>query len=263
MTMRPDLFDHAALARNRARALRANTPDWFLISAMEDIVLGRLELVKGRFGTLVINGARHGASFREKLAARCDRLYVMDMAATGAGDVRAAEDMLPFAEGAVDAFISLSTLHTVNDLPGALIQMRRALSTGGLFLSAFWGEMTLAPLRHALMAAETDLTGGAHARIIPMVSREQMAGLMQRAGFDLPVVDSENLTVAYADLRALARDLRAMGETNCLHSRPRHAPMRHLFDRAEHHVRAISPDTDHAGRFLMPFDMVLSIGWKS
>jgi SAM-dependent methyltransferase len=144
------------------------------------------------------------------------------LGAAGA-DLVADEDRLPFADASFDLVVSAGGLATVNDLPGALAQIRRVLRPGGLFLGAIPGGMTLVELRAALIGAEAEMTGGAAARTAPMVEAQAAAGLLQRAGFANPVSDVERLTVRYPSLFGLFDDLTAMGARSVLASR---APLR-------------------------------------
>ncbi len=124
------------------------------------------------------------------------------------------------------------SLHWVNDLPGALIQLRRALRPDGLFLASVPALGTLAELRAALTEAEAALTGGAAPRVSPFPELRDCAALLQRAGFALPVADVEEMRLAYADPLALLRELRAAGEANALAQRDRRVPPRALFPTA-------------------------------
>jgi NADH dehydrogenase [ubiquinone] 1 alpha subcomplex assembly factor 5 len=128
----------------------------------------------------------------------------------------ASPEFLPLAPGSVDAVLSCLALHWVNDLPGALLQLRHALKPDGLLLAALLGGETLQELRAALLEAELAEEGGAGPRVSPMAELRDMAGLLQRAGFAMPVADLDTITVTYADALALMRDLRRMGETNAL-----------------------------------------------
>ena len=128
---------------------------------------------------------------------------------------------MPFAAGSLDLVVSALALQFVNDLPGALIQIRRALKPDGLFLAALIGGDSLTELRSAFAAAEVEVEGGISPRVAPFADIRELGGLLQRAGFALPVVDSERVAVRYDSALALMRDLRRMGATNILHERQR------------------------------------------
>ena len=132
----------------------------------------------------------------------------------------------------LDLAVSILSLQEANDIPGMLIQIRRALRPDGLFLGAMAGSGTLAELRESLLAAESELYGGASPRVIPFADVRDVGALLQRAGFALPVADVEAITVRYDDMFALMRDLRAMGVTNALAARSRRPATRELFVRA-------------------------------
>jgi SAM-dependent methyltransferase len=144
------------------------------------------------------------------------------MAALNGGPCLAGdEEFLPFAPGSFDLVVANCALHWVNDLPGALIQLRRVLRPDGLFLASLPALGTLGSLRSALTEAEANLTGGASPRVSPFPELRDCAALLQRAGFALPVADAEDIDLLYADRLALLRDLRAAGETSALVQRPR------------------------------------------
>ncbi len=142
------------------------------------------------------------------------------------------EEFLPFADGRFDLIISLLNLHWVNDLPGALIQINRALKADGLFLAALFGGGTLGELRGALLQAELEIEGGASPRVAPFADLTDLGGLLQRAGFALPVVDSDVLTVRDCDPFDLMRELRGMGETNPMLQRLSRPTRRATIERA-------------------------------
>jgi SAM-dependent methyltransferase len=154
--------------------------------------------------------------------------------ARGAGGlaVAADEEVLPFAPGSFDLIVANLSLHWVNDLPGALIQLRRALRPDGLFLASLPGLGTLQPLRQALAEAEAALRGGLSPRISPFPELRDGAGLLQRAGFALPVADAEEVPLAYRTPLAILRDLRAAGEGNAVLARDPRTPPRALFPMA-------------------------------
>ena len=165
------------------------------------------------------------------------------------------EEFLPFAPGSFDLVVASLSLHWVNDLPGALIQLRLALRPGGLLLASLPALGTLAELRQALTEAEAALTGGAAPRVSPFAELRDCAALLQRAGFALPVADVEDLRLLYADPFALLRDLRAAGETNALRERDRRVPPRALFPAA----LAGLPQCD--GRVAVTLRLACMTGW--
>ncbi len=146
--------------------------------------------------------------------------------------VAADEECLPFAAGSFDLVVANLSLHWVNDLPGALLQLRQALRPEGLLLASLPVLGTLAEFRAALTEAEAEITGGASPRVSPFPELRDCAHLLQRAGFAMPVADLDEIRLLYADPFALLRDLRAAGETNAITHRSRTVPARALFPAA-------------------------------
>ena len=146
--------------------------------------------------------------------------------------VVADEEALPFADASLDLVVSGLSLQLVNDLPGALVQIRRALKPDGLLLASLLGGATLQELREAWLAAEAEISGGASPRVAPFADVRDMGALLQRAGFALPVVDSETVTVTYANPLALMQEIKAMGASNMLLARRRTPVTRGLLLRA-------------------------------
>jgi len=173
--------------------------------------------------------------------------------------VAADEEFLPFAAESFDLIVANLSLHGINDLPGALIQIRRSLVPDGLFLASLPALGTLAELRAALTAAEDALSGGASPRVAPFPDLRDGAALLQRAGFALPVVDSDRVVARYADLPRLTRDLRAFGATNALVARSRAPVRREIFARAQavYAERFADPD----GRLRATFETLWLSGW--
>lgn len=158
-----------------------------------------------------------------------------------------------------DCILSMGELHCANDLPGMLIQMRRALRPDGVFLAAFAGGETLRELRAALMQGEISATGGASPRVYPFVDKHQMAGLMQRAGFTLPVVDSEILTISYRDIFHVMADIRGMGESNALNDCHKAMSSSRLFFEAAKFYQDRFAEAD--GRVAASYEIIFVIGW--
>ena len=166
---------------------------------------------------------------------------------------------MPFEPESLDLVVSLLSLQAMNDIPGMLVQIRRALRPDGLFLGAFAGAGTLAELRECLLAAETELHGGASPRVTPFTDVRDAGALLQRAGFALPVADVETVTVRYDDMFGLMADLRAMGETSALADRSRRPGTRDLFARAAEIYAERFVDAD--GRVRASFSIVWLSGW--
>jgi SAM-dependent methyltransferase len=255
------IFDRALIRARLSRAAKAGAED-FLLHAAADEICERLGLVKRDFPAVVEIG-----SLSPKLAARLQhqgRLIVRmaplaELAGNAALSLVGDEEALPFAEARFDLAVSVLSLQTVNDLPGALIQIRRILKPDGLFLGCLLGGGSLAELRSALGAAESELYGGISPRVAPFVDVREMGGLLQRAGLALPVADSEPLTVRYRDMFALMADLRAMGATNALLARLRKPSSRRLFLRAAEIYAERFSDPD--GRVRATFELIFVSGW--
>jgi SAM-dependent methyltransferase len=173
--------------------------------------------------------------------------------------VLADEEFLPFRDSAFDLVVSGLSLHFVNDLPGALVQIRRALKPDGLFVAAMLGGQTLSELRHAFFLAEDEVQGGASPRVAPFADIRDLGGLLQRAGFALSVTDADVFTVAYPSPLRLMQELKAMGASNILVARRRRFTTRRTLTRAaEIYVeRFARPD----GRVPATFEIVTLTGW--
>ena len=260
------LFDRALLDRRRGRALRAGTPvaDFLLRAAVDDLV-DRLMAVKRVFA--------RAADIATPLPLLADRLADSDQVETVFRLARSPEarglrpsplvvgdeEMLPFRPESLDLAVSALDLHFANDLPGALVQIRRALKPDGLFLAALLGGDTLSELREAFTTAEAELTGGASPRVAPFAELRVLGALLQRAGFALPVIDQDRLTVRYATMFDLMRDLRAMGATNALVERSRRPLGRAVLIRAAEVYAERFADAD--GRVRATFDLIWLSGW--
>ncbi|WP_419694790.1 methyltransferase domain-containing protein [Mesorhizobium muleiense] len=168
-------------------------------------------------------------------------------------------ETVPFEPESLDLAVSLLSLQAMNDIPGMLVQVRRALKPDGLFLGAFAGAGTLSELRECLLAAETEFYGGASPRVIPFTDVRDAGALLQRAGLALPVADVETVTVRYDSLFGLMADLRAMGETSALIDRSRRPATRKLFARAAEIYAERFSDAD--GRVRASFPIVWMSGW--
>ena len=170
------------------------------------------------------------------------------------------EEFLPFKERSLDLVISNSSLHWVNDLPGALMQIQRALKPDGLFLATMLGGETLKELRHALTQAEIEVEDGLSPRVSPLTEVKDAGNLLGRAGFTLPVADTETITVSYADPLKLMADLRGMGETNANAHRRTSFTRRQTLLRTAEIYKDIFADDD--GRLSATFDIIYLTGWS-
>jgi len=255
------IIDKAVLDRRRQRALRAATPGaTFLLEAVADDLSERLATVKRRFARAVEIGSPLPLVAERLLASgQIDRLWRLDRLAETGADLIGDEEVLPFAPASLDLLVSALALQFTGDLPGALAQIRRALRPDGLLLAALLGGETLTELRTSLAAAEAELTGGASPRVAPFAELRTAGALLQRAGFALPVIDQDRLTVRYGDMFGLLRDLRAMGATNALVERSRRPLPRAVLTRAAaiYGERFADPD----GRVRATFDVISLSGW--
>jgi SAM-dependent methyltransferase len=256
----PVIFDRRLLRERRRRAM-ALMPADFLLARVAEELKERLEGVLRHFD-LAADVATPGDHVRAALAAsgKVGRVIAVDrLAAATPLTVAADEEALPFRDGSLDLVVSALALHFVNDLPGTLIQIRRALKPDGLFLAAMLGGETLTELRRAFAEAEVELEGGISPRVVPFPDLRDLGALLQRAGFALPVADIERVTVRYPTVFALMHDLRRMGATNALIER-RRVPLRRatLMRMAEIYARRFA---DPDGRLRATFEIVWLSGW--
>ena len=266
----PQIFDRALLWERRRRLVAragqggGNVPD-FLLQHVCDDICERLSFVQRTFASALVAGALNGVAGRA-LIERCGVSKVVDVepvaglrAQCSGEPVAGDEEALPVQGEAFDLAISALALQFVNDLPGALAQIRRALKPDGLFVGVILGGATLRELREAMLMAEGELTGGASPRVAPFADVRDAGGLLQRAGFALPVSDAETVTVSYASALDLMRELKAMGATNVLHERSRVPMTRGLLFRAAEIYGARFGGDD--GRVPATFEFVTVTGW--
>jgi len=249
----PILFDRSLLELHRARAERLAVPgsDFLLARTIEDM-MDRLSTVNRHFE----QGADIG-TLSPALAAA--------LGESGQGGtvqrVRLGEnEHLPIEPGSIDLAVSALTFQWVNDLPGLLAQIKRALKPDGLLLATLVGGETLHELRAVLTEAESDIRGGAAPRVAPFADVRDIGALLQRAGFALPVTDADRITVRYDSLFDLMRDLRAMGATNVLIARDPRPLTRAILVRAAALYAERYADTD--GRIRATFELIALSGWS-
>ncbi|WP_200941245.1 MULTISPECIES: methyltransferase domain-containing protein [unclassified Methylobacterium] len=254
----PPLFDTGLARRRLARAHRAGYADFLLRRVVDDLD-DRLGAVLRTFTEAVDLGTPASLA-AERLRASGRVGHVTRLAPRAeAGAVLADPEALPLAPARFDLAVSLLALQHVNDLPGALAQLRRALRPDGLFIGCLLGGRTLTELRQVFGQAESEVEGGVSPRVAPFAEVREMGSLLQRAGFALPVTDVETVTVRYRDPIALMHDLRAMGLTNVLVDR-RRTPLRRdtlLRAAALYAERFADPD----GRLRASFEILWLSGW--
>jgi SAM-dependent methyltransferase len=254
----PVIFDRTLLRARRARAA-ALGPATFLIDRVADDMAGRLSAVLRQFGIAADIGTPTDAVCRA-LAGRVGTIVATDPGASGgAFAVAADEEALPFRDGSLDLAVSALALQFVNDLPGTLVQIRRALKPDGLFLAAMIGGESLVELREAFAQAESEIEGGVSPRVAPFADLRDLGALLQRAGFALPVTDIDRVTVRYATPLALMHDLRRMGAANALAER-RRTPLRRTTLRRLFEIYA-ERFADADGRIRATFEIVWLSGW--
>lgn len=263
-----EVFDRALLRLRRDRAaLRAADYD-FLLRDVADRLMDRMDVIRRPFARVLDMGSYHGV-LAQKICARAgtETVFACDlsprMAAAVPAPVMAAaadEEYLPFAAQSFDAVVSNLSLHWVNDLPGALLQLRRALRPDGLFMAAVLGGESLRELRDCLMTAEVNVTGGASPRVSPFIDLRDMGALLQRGGFALPVVDSDMITVDYSHPIKLMQDLRGMGASNAVFQRLKVPTQRRVIMEAARIYQEKYGDEN--GRVPATFQVIYAIGWS-
>lgn len=274
------IFDRRILRRRRDRAAAGFDGFDFLQRRVGEMTADCLDDIRRRFPLALDLGCRTGqlaaileeqdgfrggietlvqSDLSENMARRAGAGGAGFAGAGGSPAVAADEEFLPFAEQRFDLVISCLALHWVNDLPGALIQICRSLKPDGLFLGAFLGGATLGELRRALIDAETELEGGASPRVSPFADVRDGGDLLQRAGFQLPVANTEMLEVSYASPAALLQDLRGMGESNAVLARKRTPMRKATLARALGLYQERLGDAD--GRVTAAFEVIFLTGW--
>ncbi len=263
----PQIFDQKLIRERRNRIAAqgdAELPD-FLLSRVADDFADRLSIVRRDFAVAASVGAYHGL-----LAARLRQLpnigEIVDvepsercLELSTAQKVAAKDDALPFAPQSLDLVVSGLSLYLINDIPGVLAQINRALKPDGLFLGALLGGETLRELRESWLLAEEELYGGASPRVAPFADVRELGSLLQRAGFALPVADSDPVRVTYGSPLALMRDLKAMAASNMLIERSRKPVSRRLLLRAAEVYQESFGLPD--GRIPATFEIITLTGW--
>jgi SAM-dependent methyltransferase len=246
----PILFDRALLRARQARAARLGAATFLLDRVVEDL-LERLGAVLRDF-TDVADVGSPGGALAAALSQRFSGPSHVDL-------LGAEHERLALAPETLDLAVSALALQFVNDLPGVLAQIRRALKPDGLLLAAMIGGDTLTELRQSFAAAEAECEGGVSPRVAPFADLRDIGALLQRAGLALPVTDVDRVVVRYDSAFALMADLRRMGATNILIERRRTATRRATMLRMAQIYSERFADAD--GRIRATFDLVWLSGW--
>ncbi len=262
-----EIFDRALVRRRRMAAAASFDSYAFLYDRAAQDIVERLSTTTQSYPLVLDMSSRKGRFLRAvqdepALSQRIDTVVAMDYAKSllaRGPSVVADEEALPFAPMSFSLAVNLLSLHAVNDIPGALLQIRHVLKSGGLFLAALFGGKTLFELRSIMAEAESETSGGASPRIAPFMMLADAAGLLGRAGFVQQVADSDQITATYENAFALMRDIRGMGEANSLLERRRVPLCRATLQRtaelyADRHAR---PD----GRISASFEILYLTGW--
>ncbi|MGB0552341.1 MAG: methyltransferase domain-containing protein [Alphaproteobacteria bacterium] len=262
----PDIFDRDLLRRRRDRAAAHFATHDFLIREVGERLSDRLLDIARQFPLALDLGARSGG-FGPVAGGPggVEHVISCDLSERMIGDVDGPSvvgdaEFLPFADQKFDLVFSNLDLHWVNDLPGSLVQIARALKSDGLFLGAIFGGDTLHELRDVLMSAELELTSGASPRVSPFAELRDAGGLLQRGGFALPVADADNITVTYDNIFRLMADLRGMGESNVVREKLNAPTRRGIFLRAAELYAERYAEAD--GQIHATFQIVYLHGWS-
>ena len=258
------IFNRTLHARRRGRAARRFSDFSFLKQIAAEDFVSRLGAINRRFERVLDLGAHDGLLRRTLrndaiVGPRLGSIVTADMSCAFGPDVVVDEERLPFADASFDLVVSALSLHWVNDLPGALIQIRRILKPDGLFIGTVLGGRTLSELRQALLSAEEEVRGGAANRISPFLDVIDGAGLLQRTGFAMPVADNDARTVRYGHPLRLLQDIRGMGETAAFADAAAPALTRQILLRMVSVYAGRFSDED--GRVRATFEFVTLSGW--
>jgi len=271
MSLPPHLFDRPLLAHRLDRAADGFSQAHFLRERAVEDLIETLSAINRQFDVALDMAARDGAFGRAildtpvagKIGLLIEGELSEKLSAQQSGHARLVmdEEALPFGDDSLNLVVNALGLHTVNDLPGVLVQVRRALKPDGLFIGSLFGGETLTELRACLMEAELEVRGGYGPRIAPFAESPDLIDLLKRTGFSMPVVDSDRVTVTYEHPLRLMADLRMMGESNILLQRPRKGLNRAILEKAS--ALYFERHADAEGRIVATFEIITLSGWKA
>ncbi|MAY99753.1 MAG: SAM-dependent methyltransferase [Micavibrio sp.] len=246
-----NVFDLQKLRHNKQLSLKGFDAHDFLFSFAAESINDRFSDIKRDFEQGLLIGRRG-----EDLIGKPEAVAEM----TVYDDLSADLEDLSLEANSLDCVIGNMCQHHVNDLPGHLIQINRALKPDGLFIGAMIGGESLFELKESFMAVEMALYGGAAPHIHPFADKQQMGALMQRAGFALPVVDSDLITVSYTDIYKLMKDVKGMGEGYALNVSPRHYSHA-FFEQVDSYYKEHFKDDEDETRIQATFEIIYLLGW--
>lgn len=254
------VFDRQQILYKRSRKFQKSDKNpYFLHDWASQELSDRLLFIKKEFPTILQIGTR-GKNLKDTISGHHFFCLSDIVKNKNMIDVVYDEEFLPFKDNVFDLIVSSLNLHTVNDLPGTLLQIKKCLKLDGLFLASILGGETLFELRDCFAKAEIELSSGITPRIAPFADKQQIGALLQRAGFSLPVIDSEIIRVTYNTIFDLMHDLRGMGETNIISSRKKNFSRRELFLRAGEIYKEKYVQSD--GRIVASFEIIFMTGWS-
>ncbi len=261
------IFDRMLIRQKRDRYAAKNAEYNFLHNWTAQQITDRLKDIKRTFPLGLIMGPRFDENIHVDIintagitkSVHMDLSYNIARTHCAHTAIQADEEFLPIKSDSLDIVLTILNLHTVNDLPGALIQINRALKPDGVFIGSMLGGETLYELRESFTQAEIKLKGGISPRVAPFADKKQMGALLQRAGYALPVVDSEIVTITYDNVFKLMHDLRYMAESNSITDRSKDYPGKELIMEAARYYQENFTAAD--GKIEATFEIIFLIGW--
>ena len=254
------IFDRALIKHKRQRASRKFTDHDFLFRWSKNQLCDRLLDINRHFDTAINIGSRCPVTLEHSKINQLATMDLMDTPITPCAPyIQGTEEFLPIATKSMDLVLSNLNLHTVNDLPGTIIQIRNTLKNDGLFMASIFGGETLHELRKTIAETELSMFGGISPRIFPFADKPQMGDLLQRAGLNLPIIDSEIITVTYDSVFKLLHDIRGMGESNTILERSKTPLNKEFFMRLAHKYHDNFAESD--GRIIASFEIIFLHGW--
>ncbi|MGH1378255.1 MAG: methyltransferase domain-containing protein [Alphaproteobacteria bacterium] len=254
------IFDRELIKNKRQRASNSFSEHDFLFQWSRNQICERLLDINRHFDTALNIGSRCPIPSDHKKIGQISTMDLVDTPITRCTPyIQGNEELLPIANNSMDLVLSNLNLHTVNDLPGTLIQIRNTLKSDGLFMSSIFGGETLHELRKAIADIEISMFGGISPRIFPFADKPQMGDLIQRAGLNLPIIDSEIITVTYDNVFKLLHDIRGMGESNSIIERNKTPLNKEFFMRLAQKYHDNYAEDD--GRIVASFEIIFLHGW--